>query len=199
MLQPGPPFCHQSPSPLALQAHYNTVLRLKQFFPFSLIDAMGSLEDTRAQIMRELRYQSSLDLQVCDSTACHKRILCYQCSLKLCQRPGHAHAMTCSMSPDSRMEVNVPGIHAAVTCSLPSGLTFRLRLTGPAGGDLCGHQAPSPGRRPGQGLPPAAGAPTGHVLQAPPEDLPGGEWSAHVHQSGHAVTVAENSLLQLWV
>eukprot|EP00891_Asterochloris_glomerata_P009685 jgi/Astpho2/9685/e_gw1.00147.4.1_t len=45
------------------KAHYNTVLRLKQFFPFSLIDAMGSLEDTRAQIMRELRYQSSLDLQ----------------------------------------------------------------------------------------------------------------------------------------
>ncbi len=31
---------------------------------------MGSLEDTRAQIMRELRYQSSLDLQVCHSTAC---------------------------------------------------------------------------------------------------------------------------------
>ena len=56
----------------ALQAHYNTVLRLKQFFPFSLIDAMGSLEDTRAQIMRELRYQSSLDLQVCHSAACRK-------------------------------------------------------------------------------------------------------------------------------
>ena len=45
-----------------LQAHYATILRLKQYFPFSLIDAMGSLEDTRAQISRELRYQSSLDL-----------------------------------------------------------------------------------------------------------------------------------------
>lgn len=44
--------------------HYQTILRLKQFFPFSLIDAMGTLEDCRAQIMRELRYQSSLDLDV---------------------------------------------------------------------------------------------------------------------------------------
>ena len=45
-----------------LQAHYTTLLRLKQYFPFSLIDAMGSLEECRAQIARELRYQSSLDL-----------------------------------------------------------------------------------------------------------------------------------------
>lgn len=45
-----------------VQAHYATILRLKQYFPFSLIDAMGGLEDTRAQISRELRYQSSLDL-----------------------------------------------------------------------------------------------------------------------------------------
>lgn len=44
------------------QAHYTTLLRLKQYFPFSLIDAMGSLEECRAQIARELRYQSSLDL-----------------------------------------------------------------------------------------------------------------------------------------
>jgi hypothetical protein len=35
---------------------------LKQFFPFTLIDAMGSLEETRQQITKELRYQSSLDL-----------------------------------------------------------------------------------------------------------------------------------------
>ena len=56
---------------------------------------MGSLEDTRAQIMRELRYQSSLDLQVRHSTAIG--ILCYQSSLKQSQRPGHMHAMTCSM------------------------------------------------------------------------------------------------------
>jgi adenylate kinase family enzyme len=44
------------------KAHYHTILRLKQYFPFSLIDAMGSQDDCRAQIMRELRYQSSLDL-----------------------------------------------------------------------------------------------------------------------------------------
>ena len=48
---------------LDMQAHYSTLLRLKQYFPFSLIDAMGSVEDTKAQILRELRYQSSLDLE----------------------------------------------------------------------------------------------------------------------------------------
>lgn len=42
--------------------HYGTLLRLKQAFPFSLIDAMGDLATCRAQILRELRYQSSLDL-----------------------------------------------------------------------------------------------------------------------------------------
>lgn len=47
---------------VCLQAHYSTLLRLKQYFPFSLIDAMGSLEECKAQIARELRYQSSLDL-----------------------------------------------------------------------------------------------------------------------------------------
>ena len=44
------------------KSHYNTILRLKSYFPFSLIDAMGGLQDCRAQIVRELRYQSSLDL-----------------------------------------------------------------------------------------------------------------------------------------
>ena len=44
------------------QAHYSTLLRLKQYFPFSLIDAMGTVDDTKAHILRELRYQSSLDL-----------------------------------------------------------------------------------------------------------------------------------------
>jgi hypothetical protein len=42
--------------------HYSAILRLKQFFPFHLIDAMGSLADTQEQITQELRYQSSLDL-----------------------------------------------------------------------------------------------------------------------------------------
>ena len=50
------------PCPCPAQAHYSTLLRLKQYFPFSLIDAMGSLDECRAQIARELRYQSSLDL-----------------------------------------------------------------------------------------------------------------------------------------
>lgn len=45
------------------KAHYGTLLRLKQFFPFHLIDAVGTLDDTRKQILRELRYQSSTDLE----------------------------------------------------------------------------------------------------------------------------------------
>ena len=44
------------------RAHYATVLRLKSHFSFSIIDSMGTLEETKAQILRELRYQSSLDL-----------------------------------------------------------------------------------------------------------------------------------------
>jgi hypothetical protein len=48
--------------PQVFKAHYHTILRLKSFFPFSLIDAMGTLDEARQQIMRELRYQSSLDL-----------------------------------------------------------------------------------------------------------------------------------------
>lgn len=44
------------------KAHYSTILRLKSYFPFSLIDAMGTLDECRSQIVRELRYQSSLDL-----------------------------------------------------------------------------------------------------------------------------------------
>jgi hypothetical protein len=42
--------------------HYSTLLRLKERFPFCLIDACGSLADTEAQIATELRYQSSLEL-----------------------------------------------------------------------------------------------------------------------------------------
>lgn len=44
------------------RSHYSATLRLKQFFPFHLIDAMGSLHETQEQISQELRYQSSLDL-----------------------------------------------------------------------------------------------------------------------------------------
>ena len=46
------------------KTHYAATLRLKRFFPFTLIDAMGSLPETREQITKELRYQSSLDLSV---------------------------------------------------------------------------------------------------------------------------------------
>lgn len=42
--------------------HYTTLLRLMQHFPFTLIDAMGSIRECEQQIARELRYQSSLDL-----------------------------------------------------------------------------------------------------------------------------------------
>ncbi|GIL75776.1 hypothetical protein Vretifemale_5490 [Volvox reticuliferus] len=42
--------------------HHSAVLRLKQFFPFHLIDAMGTLAETQEAITTELRYQSSLDL-----------------------------------------------------------------------------------------------------------------------------------------
>ena len=45
------------------KSHYGTLLRLKSFFPFHLIDAVGTLDDTRRQISRELRYQSSTDLE----------------------------------------------------------------------------------------------------------------------------------------
>ncbi len=37
--------------------HYSAILRLKQFFPFHLIDAMGALHETQEQISQELRYQ----------------------------------------------------------------------------------------------------------------------------------------------
>lgn len=44
------------------KTHYGATMRLKQFFPFHLIDSMGSLEETQEAISLELRYQSSLDL-----------------------------------------------------------------------------------------------------------------------------------------
>lgn len=44
------------------KAHFGTIVKLKNHFSFSVVDACGSLADTRAQILRELRYQSSLDL-----------------------------------------------------------------------------------------------------------------------------------------
>ena len=42
--------------------HYMASLRLKAFFPFHLIDAMGTLAETQEAITTELRYQSLLDL-----------------------------------------------------------------------------------------------------------------------------------------
>jgi len=44
------------------KTHYGATMRLKQFFPFHLIDSMGTLEETQEAISLELRYQSSLDL-----------------------------------------------------------------------------------------------------------------------------------------
>ena len=42
--------------------HYGTLLRLKEYFPFHIIDAMGSIAGVEQQIENELRYQSSLEL-----------------------------------------------------------------------------------------------------------------------------------------
>ena len=42
--------------------HYGTLLRLKQYFPFHLIDGMGNITEVERQIENELRYQSSLEL-----------------------------------------------------------------------------------------------------------------------------------------
>ena len=42
--------------------NYSTLLRLKEHFPFHLIDAMGTVEECEGQIANELRYQSSLEL-----------------------------------------------------------------------------------------------------------------------------------------
>eukprot|EP00899_Mesostigma_viride_P014321 jgi/Mesvir1/22890/Mv19413-RA.1 len=42
--------------------NYDTMLRLKKYFTFHFIDAMGDPRDTEEQIMKELRYQSELEL-----------------------------------------------------------------------------------------------------------------------------------------
>lgn len=42
--------------------HYHTLLRLRRYFHFTMINAMGSLAQCEAQIARELRYQSKLEL-----------------------------------------------------------------------------------------------------------------------------------------
>ncbi|CAI5470569.1 unnamed protein product [Closterium sp. Yama58-4] len=44
--------------------HYDTLLRLKAFFPFHLIDGMGTLAECREQIEKELQYQSALELNL---------------------------------------------------------------------------------------------------------------------------------------
>lgn len=41
------------------KTHYAATLRLKNYFPFTLIDAMGSIEETRQQITKELRWDES--------------------------------------------------------------------------------------------------------------------------------------------
>lgn len=42
--------------------HYDAMLRLKERFPFHLIDASSTIENVRAVILREFEYQSSLEL-----------------------------------------------------------------------------------------------------------------------------------------
>lgn len=41
--------------------HYTATLRLKQFFPFHLIDAMGTLAETQEAITKELRCEGGAD------------------------------------------------------------------------------------------------------------------------------------------
>ncbi len=42
--------------------HYGATMRLKQFFPFHLIDSMGTLEETQEAISLELRYVGMYEL-----------------------------------------------------------------------------------------------------------------------------------------
>ena len=42
--------------------HTETLRRLKEFFPYHVINAMGDMSDVQRAIKRELRYQSSLEL-----------------------------------------------------------------------------------------------------------------------------------------
>ena len=58
-----------------MQQHYGTLLRLKQHFPFSLIDACGTLEQCRVQIARELRYVPGKSLQRPGNSGANARML----------------------------------------------------------------------------------------------------------------------------
>lgn len=42
--------------------HYSTLQSLKKHFPFTLIDASGTVEEVQMNIVREFKYQSSLEL-----------------------------------------------------------------------------------------------------------------------------------------
>ena len=63
-METGPRACSLTRDAYAatFKAHYLTLLSLKRVFPFTLVDACGTLAETEAQIARELRYQSSLEL-----------------------------------------------------------------------------------------------------------------------------------------
>lgn len=42
--------------------HYSTLQTLKKHFPFTLIDASGTIEEVQQNIIKEFKYQSSLEL-----------------------------------------------------------------------------------------------------------------------------------------
>ena len=81
---------------LLLQQHYGTLLRLKNYFPFSLIDACGTLEQCRVQIARELRYISAT-----------------------CHAPTHLHRISHSRDPISHkpQAASPPELHAGIWLS----------------------------------------------------------------------------------
>ena len=102
--------------------HYGTLLRLKQYFPFSLIDAMGSLEACRAQIARELRYQSSLDLDEATYAAIRHLPLAKDLVRMSRQQLVHRLDLYCKRHPD---------LFTAVSCIPVCTSHVRLIKDGP--------------------------------------------------------------------
>ncbi len=50
------------------KTHYSATMRLKQFFPFHLIDSMGTLEETQEAISLELRCDLYAVLRCCSKS-----------------------------------------------------------------------------------------------------------------------------------
>ncbi len=68
------------------KTHYPATMRLKQFFPFHLIDSMGSLEETQEAISLELRYAECFSVRACICAWVYLR-LCHIVCPRACVRP----------------------------------------------------------------------------------------------------------------